>query len=1339
MEFHVFVYIAILLVGTGINAASYWPEVILDNRCNQTIDLPASGKAGSLVFPILPRDFCKVRVVLDTFSWYYYSWTETFPRYSIYLNIRKSNMPTNSLMEIYDTSGRTRTLGKSWGGGVQSQHFNPTSAGQYLSHYDEQPEISIEFTPSSSYPPGAPHQVFFDYVIVEESAENHNSYCGALGGYVYDDLICDQYNDRVNCPENYNNSIYDMDPALERHHRCDLMVDTSGCPGPEWFARPGSSDCYYAFAALDTGATSGPLSTQITFAEAVEECNYRGGKLFAPKDKTELEFVMNKLTSAEDHYWIGLTYQSGQWRWLDDNGTPGAIFNPSLFPPYDFGWFRPNELSRPATEFRGTIRFVDFDDMFYLDAVLKNQTNGFICSGSFSRQQPCRVNDGWIYDDQACYQYIPEPSNYPDAQSQCRSKGGSVSGTNTVREDKRIKEWIRNRLRNTVAWLGITIPNKTSAVNARNVYFDDGQLLANTSTDHWNLEGKTLEQYIAGLANGRTYCGEIYSIVERPSSWSSGVDQHDYYLRPYCDFSFPYACEAQTITNNVVPAVYPDIECYSPFTRFHDGCYYFVEGRRNRDEAQRFCKSYRYEGAYLYTPMSIGQNIYIRGRIEEEIWLGIKAASLNEDHEWIQEYGDETVFTSLKNYHNYADHASWPSAETDQLCTIMDYNCTDCSYIDRAKWNFASCTEKKQFFCYHDGRPKNDPGPTPTSIYHPGCPTGWRRNGDSCYKEFLEGTTWRAAKSNCRNLDDKSDLVSVFTEDEERYIRELVRGHGSDTTFWINFYSNRLNVWFWQTQNETDIYALPAAIFNWAAGEPDNSHPNWQSILAPISDTNARCAYIQAADGKWADHGCGTNRAYICKRPSYDAVTTSPIQTPSQFSCRADSYAVGSKCLNRIFELSTWTAAQNSCQSTGGHLASFSNEAEYRSVAAFTSNEVWIGLNSLDSPRDPKVFSWSDGSATGYLPWRNPPFPISFLDITAKDCVTSSGELGLAAISCDSEMRAVCESALYETFVGWTPITIPLEDGCEPWGHRVGSSCFYFGHDPNHSSAFRPYHTFDDARNFCRKTYENADLATIVDSEEEALIDNKIRKYSGDYWIGLRESNRTLSLFQYWIDGTFVSLTNWASGQPQTSFIETRCVAMEGANTGSYRPGEWFTEFCASLKFPLCKAPARETWTPPTGSTTRQPPPTTTRVPVITTSTQRPITPTTGSSFEVPSYLTTPLKIGCRLGKLNFSENDLDLVDSLTTVFDGDNTLNCRLLLHDLHSWIVAKAGETRQKRASHYDPVTVECTRGNLTISSMEPGMSESTDLVFRTGASARCIKVYREFLTYVGSFYKM
>ncbi|XP_055348533.1 uncharacterized protein LOC129595515 [Paramacrobiotus metropolitanus] len=216
------VFCAFLTV-SQINAASYTATRNLEDYCGRTLSTSCPslyGEAGTLRFYYMPSTSCKVTVSLSS----YYCGT-SYEYYSIYLNIRKSYMPSSSKMEIYDTSSG-RTLGKSWDGGFsQAQNSNPTSAGQYLSKTTGRPEISIEFTPSHSYPPTSSHEVYFDYVLISDTYTRYNSHCPALNGYLNDNIICDTTDDRVNCPSSYSALVYNMDAATSRQ-TCSTTTTT---------------------------------------------------------------------------------------------------------------------------------------------------------------------------------------------------------------------------------------------------------------------------------------------------------------------------------------------------------------------------------------------------------------------------------------------------------------------------------------------------------------------------------------------------------------------------------------------------------------------------------------------------------------------------------------------------------------------------------------------------------------------------------------------------------------------------------------------------------------------------------------------------------------------------------------------------------------------------------------------------------------------------------------------------------------------------------------------------------------------------------------------------------
>ncbi|XP_055347152.1 macrophage mannose receptor 1-like [Paramacrobiotus metropolitanus] len=324
-------------------------------------------------------------------------------------------------------------------------------------------------------------------------------------------------------------------------------------------------------------------------------------------------------------------------------------------------------------------------------------------------------------------------------------------------------------------------------------------------------------------------------------------------------------------------------------------------------------------------------------------------------------------------------------------------------------------------------------------------------------------------------------------------------------------------------------------------------------------------------------------------------------------------------------------------------------------------------------------------------------------------------------------------------------IDIPHPDGCDPWGVRFNSSCFYFGDNPSDGSEWvpRPYHNFDNARQFCQTKFTNADLATIGSMQEQQLMSNVISRIGAEFWIGLRENSDPWTAFNYWVDGSRVKVSNWGYGQPAISpSVVNSCVGLRGSYGKEHLPGDWFVDNCSVRRYALCRAPVSDrvtTTSRPQPTYTTPQPPTTDPAYIDTTSTWPSAGPV--SPVDVPSYLLEPLNISRSLGRMQFPEGDLDLMDSLTTVFDGDNTLDCRVILHDQHSWILAKAGEARQKRSSYYEPITVQCTctRGNLTVSSLDPGNSESIGLVFRSGGSKKCMETYREFLTYLNGFYKV
>ncbi|XP_055348576.1 uncharacterized protein LOC129595558 [Paramacrobiotus metropolitanus] len=317
------VFLTFLLV-SEVKTASYTAARDLENYCGSTlrISCPGSnGEAGRLRFYRMPRTVCQVTVTLESLC------GVSSEYFMIYLNIRNSYMPTNSLMEIYDTSG-SRTLGKSWSGGEsQPQYSNPTSAGQYLSRSARQPKISIEFTPSSSYPPDGIHEVFFDYVILSDTRSPYNTLCSALSGYVSNSLICDITDDRVNCPDSYTPSVYDMNAAW---YRQSCTFESGATITPRTWP-PTTTSFYYgpahvSFSTLSGGAIAGIVIGCVAFVAIIIAiivvCGHRDQQAM----KQKAAFTQNAHSAAPA---VVFTQQDGP----APQPYPTQVYAPGPYPP----------------------------------------------------------------------------------------------------------------------------------------------------------------------------------------------------------------------------------------------------------------------------------------------------------------------------------------------------------------------------------------------------------------------------------------------------------------------------------------------------------------------------------------------------------------------------------------------------------------------------------------------------------------------------------------------------------------------------------------------------------------------------------------------------------------------------------------------------------------------------------------------------------------------------------------------------------------------------------------------------------------------------------------------
>ncbi|XP_055349810.1 uncharacterized protein LOC129596526 [Paramacrobiotus metropolitanus] len=215
-----------IYIARSATAQYYFTYDDLEATCGRTLVLAcpytSDGRAGTFRYrsiEILSKGFCYFHVTLNS------NCMKPSTQFAFYFNIRKFRVPDGDALSIHENKDESRLLILSLYG-VRGHLSNPASVAQTLTTYAKEPSVTFEYNRTSSLV-YAVHEVIIDVVVVEDTSHSHNTYCGALQGYVNEDLICDAdgISDRVNCPSSYTANPNGISPALWR--QCDLEVQGS--------------------------------------------------------------------------------------------------------------------------------------------------------------------------------------------------------------------------------------------------------------------------------------------------------------------------------------------------------------------------------------------------------------------------------------------------------------------------------------------------------------------------------------------------------------------------------------------------------------------------------------------------------------------------------------------------------------------------------------------------------------------------------------------------------------------------------------------------------------------------------------------------------------------------------------------------------------------------------------------------------------------------------------------------------------------------------------------------------------------------------------------------------
>ncbi|KAI4789516.1 hypothetical protein KUCAC02_035191 [Chaenocephalus aceratus] len=132
-----------------------------------------------------------------------------------------------------------------------------------------------------------------------------------------------------------------------------------------------------------------------------------------------------------------------------------------------------------------------------------------------------------------------------------------------------------------------------------------------------------------------------------------------------------------------------------------------------------------------------------------------------------------------------------------------------------------------------------------TELRQDDCPNFWSPFSGRCYKYFGTHTTWVQAELYC--VSQGTNLVSIHSREEERFIRNLINGADPAMRWtWIGLSDvHKQGTWMWSDGSAVNS-------FFWAPGEPST----------PVEE---RCVHINFAQSMdWNDLRCSDTLPSVC-------------------------------------------------------------------------------------------------------------------------------------------------------------------------------------------------------------------------------------------------------------------------------------------------------------------------------------------------------------------------------------------------------------------------------------------------------------------------------------------
>ncbi|XP_030828651.1 macrophage mannose receptor 1 [Strongylocentrotus purpuratus] len=918
------------------------------------------------------------------------------------------------------------------------------------------------------------------------------------------------------------------------------------------------------------------VGTRLTFDLAQEYCQERHANLIKLESQDMNNWLVDQTSVYSEVYWIGLydRIDDNTFIWID--GTTPSFTN-----------WAPNEpnnndgIGEDCVEMRVG---GDWNDEQCRAA------NAFVCSKGYEEIPLCDIKAGWEAFGDKCYLWVSDTKNIADATSYCTTMDGYVISINSANEQT-FATSMQLRYANIQYWIGLSDQD-----NRGTFTWQDGT--DTQSYSHWNTAENEPD------SNVYPACGMVQGMVQgtNPDLWS--VDE--------CSVKKRFICEK------------PQGTCADGWTLHGGECYQFNVLRRTWTDASYYCST---QGGWLGTIFDGAENTFIAanmGRLQDEnidsMWIGYSDYINDGQWQWVHETG--------------SDYVNWPQQPTNTYaqedCAYLDTADTT------GAWNQMLCTLLAGFFCKIKAGSTVTPVTAPDKVGSCergwGLYDEWCYYSPAVEKTFTEAEAECAALFSGSHL---ASIHSIgeqsFITERLYYINAwtwigLTDVDEEGTWKWTD--GTNYNYWNWAAGEPNDVNNEDCVHLGYF---DDHQIGLWNDVgcleinryickmpkynTAPV--TQAPAITLPPSDR------CGSGWVYDSGSNNCFKYSTSGLTWPmandqchyeggylTSITNQAESEFHRMSVLYFKLNYNIWSfwIGLHDTNMEDGYVWSDSAPVSYLNWDSGEPNDAYTGEDYVEILCANGKWNDLHGDVSiGYSCKRNSfitdqfkvfpnsrldtPNSIPFSNVWPEECAASCYSAGGENCRSFNYYRKTRECSLLsiDQYSGSADLVPENEDPYDYYerdftapaiqvpttiGPSYGCGKGETGYRSYCYTLVTSVSTFDGMQSICE--LRSANLVSIADASEMNFVislmqtGNTATTTIGSAWLGL--SDKANEATYAWNDGSEVTYTSWAAGQPQNSGSDEDCV------THNINLDGWLDESCTGTQhYGVCKTPKKNT------------------------------------------------------------------------------------------------------------------------------------------------------------------